>query len=157
MLRECSLKSAFHSECTWKSRYLSLTVSNRKMRSNLALPLRSTCNCQHKRSETLPSCFYQLTNRFYKFWTVLWLYITAIPFTRQSSSVIQRKVNRIVFLSRFRTKSSQFSSFPVPNAYKKLFFRVFRFQRSFPIFFMIYKQLFRVWNTKVWNFAISNC
>ena len=36
---------------------------------------------QHKRSETLPSCFCQLTNCFYKFWTVLWLFLTDIPFT----------------------------------------------------------------------------
>ena len=57
------------------------------------------------------------------------------------------------FWSWFRTKTSQFSNFPVPNAYKKLFFVVFRFQRTFPIFFMNWNQLFREWNIETLKFC----
>ena len=60
--------------------------------------------------------------------------------------VSENQGNEAVFWRRIQTKTSQFSNFPVPNAYKKLFFVFSRFQRTFPIFFMNCKQLFRSWN-----------
>ena len=60
--------------------------------------------------------------------------------------VSQIQGNGTVFWRRSQTKTSQFSNFPVPNAYKKLFFVFSRFQRTFPIFFMNCNQLFRNWN-----------
>ena len=52
------------------------------------------------------------------------------------------------FGSRFRTKTSDFSNFPFSDAPKKLVFVVFRFQRTFPVFFMNYNQLFGVETSK---------
>ena len=74
---------------------------------------------QHKRSETVPSCFWQQTKRFCDSWTVLSLHSSVIPFTKQSCSL--KRGNPPISL-----QTLEISVFTLQKLQKKTVFDVFQ-------------------------------